>query len=245
MKKPIILATAVLAILTTIPLSCSPQGTEKVEVAELRTYTVPQGFENEIRSMLRSALGTEESRIGRVSVGPGGKLVVVAPAPIHRGIRQLIDELGDVENAPPPKPVTLTYWMVAGRPGSGATGSYEVVGPRALDEVRSALEGIAASQGAMEFELIERLELVSIGEDTASISGRQTGIDQRAAVVDGSVIADVKIQMRRYGVHSEVKLERGQFVVLGNTGYDGGFNGEPTGETEVALYFIITSDLPS
>ena len=245
MKKSIILTVAGLMLLAAAPLACNRGSEESETLAELRTYSVPHGYENEIRSMLRTTLGTDETSIGRAAIGPGGKLVVVAPTAVHRGIQQFVKELDSIENAPPPTPVALSYWMIAGRPSSGTT-PYQVMGKQPLDDVQQALEQIVLSQGPTDFTLIERLKLVSIGEDTARISGRIVGVSQQASVAaQGDVIARIRIGMRRYSLETEVKLEPGQFVVLGNTGYDGGFDGQQTDERELMLYFVITSELPS
>lgn len=215
---------------------------------ELKTYTVPHGFESEVRSMLRNALGSGESRLGRVDIGPAGKLVVVAPAGIQAGVDQFIRELSDLGEAPPRSvPVTLTYWILAGRPLAGAKpAQFSVVGRDALADVTPALEQIATAQGPTEFTLVERLRLTSVGDQEAQAGGRHATLRQRAGLVQGNIVADLSIRVRQYSMTTQVKLEPDQFIVLGQTGFSPNrdFAGlEWANEPDLTLYYVIATDL--
>ena len=59
------------------------------EAVELQTYTVPGEYQDELHSMLRSALEAEGHRVGRVTKGPGATLMVASarpPAPPGGGL---------------------------------------------------------------------------------------------------------------------------------------------------------------
>ena len=219
-------------------LACSTPGVaEDSQEVELKTYSVPHGFESEVRSMLRTALGTDENRVGRASLGPAGKLLVVAPPGVQEGVAALIRELGELDSPPPPPiPVNMTFWLVVGEPLDPATmksGEYSVKGHN-LGDVAPALEQISQTQGPQEFELLERLRLSSTGDDWARVRGLHVQIEQRASAVQDSVVADLRILMQQYSLNTQVKLRPGQFVVLGQSGYEQG---------ELALYYVITSEL--
>jgi len=247
---PRILTLGILVALALVPGCGTPGVADDPQNVELRTYSVPHGFENEVRSMLRSALGTDENRVGRASIGPAGKLVVVAPPGIQKGVEALVRELDELDAPPPtPVPVKLTYWMVVGKPLGSAeltqktAGGFAVVGD-GLDDLGLALEQIAGVQGAQEFALLERMQLSSAGDNWAHLGGRHARIDQRAATVQGNVVADIRISIKQYGLETQVKLKPDQFIVLGQSGY----NGDPVGsldpkQAELALYYVITSDM--
>jgi hypothetical protein len=259
MKKMTILAVAGLTALL-LMISCRDTApAEGPEPVELRTYSVPHGYENDVRTMLRNALGSGETRIGRADLGPAGKLVVVAPEGIHEGVRGFIDELERLDTPPPlPSPVTLTYWIVAARPMGTALpsmlpdvpvhpkGSYTVVGANPLNDVSPALEQIVGIQGPTAFSLVERLQLISFGDARAHTQGRVTWIEQRATVVKDSIVADLALRVRSSSISTQVKLQPGQFLVLGQSGYSGdvptplAHGAEPE---ELTLYYVIASDL--
>ena len=56
--------------------------------------------------------GQNVARAGNAESGPGGLLLVTAPAGIHPGVEQIVARLK--EKAPaPPATVEITYWAVA------------------------------------------------------------------------------------------------------------------------------------
>lgn len=222
----------------------TPSGRPEVE---LRTYSVPHGYQAELRSMLRTTLGTDSDRIGRASIAPGGMLVVVAPATIHKGIRELVDELNALDTPPAtPEPVSLNYWLVVGKPvARGTDRPYSVKGPANLDVIGEALEEIALSEGAMEFQLIERLRLISMGDGEARVQGSNADVRQRATVVQGKIVANIRISTRPdHNLNTMIKLEPEQFVVLGNSGYSGLIPGSDSRAPEegLTLYYVITAE---
>ena len=76
---------------------------EEAEPIELRSYEVPQEHQENLRDMLHTVLGTQgntETRVGRVFNGPGGTLLVAAPARIQSGIEQILN--ADFDSTPSP-----------------------------------------------------------------------------------------------------------------------------------------------
>ena len=86
-------------------------GTE--EPAVLRTYQVPPDYQDDLRDMLQSVLVLGQTRLGRVTNGPGGTLLVVAPPRLQNGVQQILD--AGFEAPPVARPVKLTYWLLVGR----------------------------------------------------------------------------------------------------------------------------------
>ena len=77
----ILIGIATMALLVPVVVSLGFVGRgvpgESSEPVELRTYSVPPAQQEEIRRMLRSALDSESQRVGRVTAGPSGTLLVV------------------------------------------------------------------------------------------------------------------------------------------------------------------------
>ncbi len=256
MKKS--LAILVLGTVTALSLSqgcTTPQAADAPDpqsVVELKTYSVPHGYENEVRTMLQNALGGDEA--GRVEMGPSGKLVVLARPSIQDGVQAFIRELEDMESAPAPVPVTLNYWIVVGSPAGTVNANsvqrhgmdgYDVLGPDDLNDVAPALAEIAGSVGPIEFSLVERLRLSSMGGDRARVMGRRVQIGQYATTLSGHIVADLEIGIRGFQLSTQVKLKPDQFVVLGQTGYDGDAvawlqHVDPVAQT---LYYVIEAKL--
>ena len=94
------MATVGLLVACSMLLGCrlrplpTPMEEDIFDPAELRTYQVPQEYQNDLRDMLQDALGSGDARIGRVTEGPGGTLLVVAPERIQEGMDRMARALG-------------------------------------------------------------------------------------------------------------------------------------------------------
>jgi hypothetical protein len=200
----------------------------------LESYQVPVGYEGEIRSTLRSALGETG---GRVSVGPSGTILVLATQQVQRGVKTFIDELA-AKGAPPatPQPVTMSYWIVLGAPATGDRYRLEDV---ALKEIEPALAEVSDSQGPQRFKLLERAQLASAGDDWDQSNGRYLSVEQRVTLLQDVVVGNVRLRLREHNLATEIKLEPGQIVVLGQTGVsDWTSSADFKADT---LYYVITS----
>jgi hypothetical protein len=255
MNKALPLAlAALLAIFAVVVFFMTPPTAEVAEPVELRVYTVPQEYLNDIHSSLRHALagmsGDNSELTGRVSAGPNSTLVVTAPPRIHRGVEEFLEDLEGV-TVPEAElaPISLTYWFIAGRPmKSGEPGSYMTSGTRSLEAVEPALRQIAASQGPTEFSLLERVQLTSYGHDRAENHGRLTRVEQRATLTARrEVVGEVLLNFDgKHQLRSGILLKEGQFLVLGQSGF-GSRKLEPFGRGEdssdATLYYVMTSNL--
>ena len=218
------------------------------EQAELRTYRVPPDYQDDLRVMLDSAMRVGDTRLGRVTSGPGGTLLVVAPPRLQNGVQQILD--AGFEATPVASPVKLTYWFLLGRAvESGlATEPFTVIGPRAVPQLEPVLSQIAASQGPTEFALLEEIQVTSMLHGTGQASGRLGRVHQTVVGTGEQVVADVSIVIGAMGntFESRVMLEAGQLLVAGQAG----FGGDPTvafpdatSEDLLTLYYVMSADL--
>ena len=105
------------------------------ELAELRTYEVPDGSKAELLRMLQNALGRVGEE-GRASEGPGGKLVVVAPPRASAAARRLV------------RPCHRWRCQLVLDSEADMTANHESVGTTVNDDVRRVLDPLSPpSQG--------------------------------------------------------------------------------------------------
>ena len=246
---PLIVTLAVLAACLVLASCWSANANvDATEPLELRTYEVPAQYRDDLRSMLRSALGTDEDRIGRVTSGPGGTLLVVAPARIQSGVEQILNRSFEVP--PMSSPVKLSYWVLVGRPvdQEQARVPFSVAGGRSLRRLEPVLRRIAEAQGPMEFALLEHIQLTSMSQERATTSSQHGRIAQLATRRGEQVVADVNIHLAFNRLESEVMLEAGQFLVLGQTGFAGPHEAifpDASDEDLLVLYYVMAADLES
>lgn len=253
-----------LGLLVAIALSAACLGlsgsSEDPEAVELRTYTVPEGFDrNEWYSVLNNTLITGDTRIGNVTPGPSNTLVVTAPRSVHDGIEDLLEELKSRGPEPRPEPgsVSVNYWVLVSRPiaTGGSVSPVRIASDQKdrLGRIEPVLDQIVSVQGPMEFHLLEQLQLTSVDtHEHSEIRGRSVEISQTVmSPMPGERIADVKIRMfgKRGTIHnlaSRIKLERDKYVVLGQTAYNGekpGLFGQ-TGQLDddMMLYYVVAAE---
>ena len=223
---------------------------------ELRSYEVPLEYQDDLRGMLQSALGSGDNRVGRVISGPGSTLLVTAPARIQEGIEQVLN--ADFDVPPASIPVTVTYWFLVGRPQdpSQTTPPFSVAG-RNFPELEPVLAQIANTDGATEFAVLEQVQLTSMNQESAMTTSRFGRVSQQTARSGEKVVVNVDISLDaaklsndpfpgRHTFRSRVMLAPGQFLVLGRTGFDGRLPDaflDPRGENELTLYYVMAADL--
>lgn len=209
----------------------------------LVAYDVPHGYGDEVWTLLNRTLsrGSEQTPVGRAAMGPGDKLVVVAPKAVQLGVGKFLTELDALDTPPEPAPaVTLSYWLVVAEPADKADA------PVALADVQPALDEIGKTQGPMRFALLERMQVTS-RERRAMTEGAAARISQNATLVRENVIADVEIDLGHYRIDTQVKSKPGQFVVLGQTGFNTRMGPatapKPFGDADdLTLFYILRAD---
>lgn len=218
------------------------------EAVELKTYDVPEEYKDDLRSMLRSALESEGNTVGRVSSGPGGTLLVVAPPRIQAGVREILSK--GFEAPPVAAPVKLNYWLVVGRAVAPSSGKppVSIVGGRSIPVLEPVLHEITRAQGPAEFAVLEQFQLTSVSQARAQTGGRFARVHQLATRTAEQIVADVQITLKDNSIQSQVMLEKGTFVVLGQAGF-GGKRGlafpDVTNDDVLTLYYVMAADLDS
>jgi hypothetical protein len=179
----------------------------------MATYEAPAPIADKVAGVLRSLLAEGEPPAGRVAALPGGRIVVVAPASIHEGIRSFIASVRSGPLPPPPAAIRIRYWLVLGRPAATPNGIEQ------LGEAAPAMEAAMVATGPLDLRLLDRVELISLENEHASAEGRRAEIGQLAARAENGIFADLRIGTRAQ-LDTRVLLEPGKLVVLGQVGYD-------------------------
>ena len=212
--------------------ACPGPQAEQQDAISLRTYAVPAGEGEQLRSLLNNAFMWKDQPHAKATVTPDGRLVVVGPEKLQQGVQALVDQMQQHPPTPPPT-VKLTYWLVLGKPGGAtqATGALSAVGP--------ALEEIQREDGPQQLTLLEKMENVSITGEQAETRGTNMRVEQTTNMVGGRILAELYFSSLRgpSGLRTRLELPPGKLVVLGESGYD-------TGKDGVAgtLYYVIRAD---
>jgi hypothetical protein len=205
-----------------------PPGARDVQ---LRSYRVPDGMGQQLRSLLGNVLsGVEKDNLlGRASLAPNGELVVVAPATVQRGVEDLLKEIASV----PRKGLTtveIGYWLVGTRPGAAPKDQ-----SGELSEVARALGSQLPAN--VHLELIEKLRLQSMTDESAEMWGRNLQVHQMAAASEGRIVADLRLSRSHESsanrVETRVQLTPGQLLVLAESG----------DQPDTSLFFAIKAEM--
>ncbi len=210
----------------------------KVDAIVMHTYVVPNGRAGELASVLRTALyaGKDQPPRGTVTALDDGRLVVVAPGSVHEGVVQLCEELAEGTAATPTATLAFDYWIVQAEPSvESALDLPGVLGPVA--------EEILAD-GPAKLSLFGALQLSSMSNEHARVEGDRISIEHRAALVDGQIVADLGIDLEgiKASLETRIPLTPGQFVVLGQVGYDERLlpDQAPRGRS---LYYVVRAEI--
>ena len=209
----------------------------------LRSYEVPAEYAAEVSSVINNLLtpGGGFSPIGTASIGPGGVVVVTAPASVHAGIDKMIADIGKAK-PDPASMVSLTYWIVVGTPARETALSAQ------LNEIEPALEAVSASEGPMAFSLLERLKVQSMSGKAASLVGSFASVEQMATVRESSVLGEISVGLIAIpGMHrnfvTKVQIGLNNVLVLGQSGYPkqrtSSSRDELKSEPESSIFYIV------
>lgn len=198
--------------------ACEPTAPQNTAVAEpmlLRTYQVPAGDAYALRSSLDSLFRVKNEQVipARVEVLPDQQLAVYASESTHLSVAQVLAQLKPAVPSAQAQ-VKVNYWLVLATvnpanlaktdsvtktDSTATTQSPAVATP--LGQIQAALTQIQQQHGAMQFELLERLELTSLQqpkhraalEDDAMMEGRLFQVQQEFLTQDAGAQLQLKI----------------------------------------------------
>ena len=214
------LRVPVLAALIAVFTGCHSAPKEDTDSLVLHTYEVPKGSARSVVATLDATfwMGEQQRRLGRVSITPDGRLLVLAPQNVQAGVQTLVDE---ITKHPPTfeQSIELHYFVVLGKPAASPQPP-----PAGVSEIQPALDEIVRSQGPQTFTLTQRVRLSSVNGDDGKVETEQVKIWQKAAQTNDSVDALVGIQLAKsdksvFGdrVETRVTLGGDRIAVLGAT----------------------------
>lgn len=206
----------------------------------LKSYDVPSGHAQQVRTVLRSVFHEQEIT-ARAELSPDGQLLVLGPDGVQRGVDELLAKMKDRKPPPAPPSVELNYWLVIGTPAAEHT-----VGA-GLDEIRGALDSLSAAQGPMRFVKMDRMRVKSLADEHANANGIYGSVRQRATLADDKVLADVGIDVGGGGrLDTRLAIEPGQLLVLGEAGIDmSRYTPSPVDGQEgpFTLFYVVRADV--
>jgi hypothetical protein len=211
--------TAALCLLA-LSLSCgSNKGTGDWE---LQAFDVPAGQRDQIRTVLGDLLAADRAR---VQLGPDGRLLVMAPRPLQRQIKEVLDGMHSRAFSTAAA-VEVSYWMVLAQPRPPGAAPMPV--PPALG---SAVPEIERAVGPVDLRIVEKLQLRSAPGEDARAEGGSFDIRQTASVASGRVVGSFQVRAtlrepnggigREDIFQSRVSLVPGQIAVIGQGGLPG------------------------
>ena len=208
-----------LALLALLCACTTPVVSEPTETIELRAFEVPAEHADRLASTLNHVLsGSQENRVGRARTGPGGTVLVAAPSSVIAGVEPLIDAVTSAETPPPPKNLTVSYWLVEGIEG-------EQGHDPSLNSVATTLSSIVEADGPMYFEALTSQRITSLeGERAEAFTANDTRFQQR---IDrdpnsGAFVGQVEIATDDIGrIETRIALQPDQTAVLAASDLDG------------------------
>jgi hypothetical protein len=225
----------------------------------IRGYPVAPEIAAEMRSALADALTTpskDGAPLGRVSLTADGRLLVVAPESVQRGVQRLLAEVA--ANKPSPTPALhFEIWMISAAPGTPTTSDNDP----GLVEVGPALADIQRTRGPLRFELIEKLALQArAGTEDSEIQGAHFGMRvtptlRHDAKGDPVIAANINVQTINAqmvpsfstvfsfpgSLKALAELRPGQLVVIGQSSLPGKSGGSTSPDTQE--YYIVRATL--
>ena len=195
-----------------VPVAAAGSGSDALI---MRAYDVPQAYAAEIAGVVNRLMwrGQDAPRAGNAESGPGGMLLVTAPAGIHPGVEQIVARLKEKPPAPP-STVEITYWAVSAKRSDAA-----IIAP-ALTEIDPAIQALIKAEGPQTFSLLEKQRMHSLSGDDAKVLGNFFEIGQVASAREGKIVAQLKIRAHeaKASLETKVQLPQDDLLILGQSG---------------------------
>lgn len=183
--------------------------------AEIQIYDVAPQYRQEVASLLAEMITPEADPnrypdlYGRVRLLATGQILVDASTNRHAEIARLIEALesGSVEASPT---ITLRYWVVFGEPGGQDSSQLPA-------ELADPLRELDAAQGPFGFTLLDSATLTSGAGQGAVLESENIEIVQEIYPNGDRINAELVIENEFQELVVQIALNRGEFVVLGNS----------------------------
>jgi hypothetical protein len=225
-----------------LALGCAPatpSGSAPPPVV-LRTWELPPGYAPRLVGSLQRVLDEQ----GRAQEGPGGSLMVVAPAKVLDGVDVVVRSALDAPAAPPPRNVEVEYWLVRGVPAAEASRG------AGLDALGAVLDTIQMTDGPLALTLAGTRRLRTLDGDRGTLEDDALKISQTVGIEPGArtIVADVGVRVP-YGmsestarftgsvylqteVQTRLSVASGAVAVLSQAGF-------PSEEGPSSLYLLV------
>ena len=156
----------------------------------MRTYAVEPERAREVRAVLGRLLQGANDQPDRGSVDElgGGRIVVVAPPGIQRGIEQMLVEMAKTPAADHARTVEVSYWFVVGERAEEGHNAAD------FPAIEKALEQVATHGGPMRFEIVEQASLRSLVNERADAAGNRFAVQHVVTKVDHRYVADLRLR---------------------------------------------------
>jgi hypothetical protein len=187
--------------------------------AEIRVYDVEERYRQEVFEALRQILTIQASEgafmvmhpnFGRVAMLPTGQILVDASEARHAEIEAVLEAIQRHDPADAPS-ISLRYWVLFATPAV-PDGNDRL--PPMLDSVARELE---AAHGDLDFIVRDSATLVGASDSLAVSQSETLEIAQRVRPAGSRINAEIQIQTEFQELSVKATLERGQFLVLGES----------------------------
>ncbi len=188
--------------------------TPTVARADLQVYEVESQYRQEVVSALNAVLRRQGNLlpIGTARLLPTGQILVEAPEEVQVQVAAVLDAVARSNVAPAPS-VSLRYWVLLGEPG-GQDGRER---PPLLSGV---IDELQAAHGTLGITVLDAASLISESGRQGSLNSETLEIAQTVTVSERTLNAAISFQTEHQEIFVNVTMERGEFVVLAESGID-------------------------
>lgn len=203
--------------------------------ADLRTFDVGLQYQQEVFEAIRNVLNPATvgggNNYGTAQLLPNGQILVNAQPQALEQLEQVVKAIRERPVAPAPR-VSLRYWAVLGTSAQpNATNAVGTAPPAVLNDVLTELKRL---NGDLTFRVIGTAALASESGQHGEVEGMTLSVEQTAYVQGNVLNATIEMELRgrtsaptndEFHIGTlEVRttLQRGEFVVLGESAVQGG-----------------------